>query len=361
MAEGSEVNEHHVQILANLCRICGNRLKKLKETYQTSYECEEFSEFLAKNFQIDVNKDNPAIHPPRFCHTCYRSHLRERMFWEIHTDENCSTCEKDQKIKKGGRPKKPKKGGKRVGKLTVVSESSSGPIRTLLQAKIRSLKSSLTAVRHPEFSERFALVESEKRDFVCPICKEMLDMPIETPCTHFFCADCLLQALEKSDSEPSCPVCQTLLTGEDDLFYNKAYVRLIENQPVCCKKCKKKLEYHLCVSHKCDNDPAPQRPATPEPIPVRTLSEALAELKQGKVADDVARLTYSGVKALMAVSDDGSIARLKGPGKVNSSVKPCHMQCFFPRYFSFSDRVWAALLQIIIIFSTIVIFQSFYL
>ena len=159
-------------------------------------------------------------------------------------------------------------------------------------------------------------------------------MPIETPCTHFFCADCLLQALEKSDSEPLCPMCQTLLTGEDDLFYNKGYVRLIENQPVCCKKCKKKLEYHLCVSHKCDADPAHQWPATPEPIPVpeRTLSEALVELEQGKVADDVARLTVSGVKALMAVSGDRSTAHFKGPGKVNISVKPCHVHglfCYF--------------------------------
>ena len=53
-------------------------------------------------------------------------------------DEDCSTCEKDQIIKKGGRPKKPKKGGKHVSKLTAASERSSETIRTLLQAKVPS-------------------------------------------------------------------------------------------------------------------------------------------------------------------------------------------------------------------------------
>ena len=66
MAEGSEVNEMHIQNLANLCRICGNRLKKLKETYQTTYSCKDHREFLEKNFQINIEKDDPIIHPPRF-------------------------------------------------------------------------------------------------------------------------------------------------------------------------------------------------------------------------------------------------------------------------------------------------------
>ena len=52
-------------------------------------------------------------------------------------DEDCSTCEKDQIIKKG-RPKKHKKGGKHVSKLTTANERSSEPIRILLQAKVPS-------------------------------------------------------------------------------------------------------------------------------------------------------------------------------------------------------------------------------
>ena len=111
MAEGSEVNEMHIQNLANLCRVCGNRLKKLKETYQTTYSCKDHREFLEKNFQINIEKDDPIIHPPRFCNLCYHTHKRERFYWEIHTDENCSTCGKEEKAKNGGRPKKLKRGG----------------------------------------------------------------------------------------------------------------------------------------------------------------------------------------------------------------------------------------------------------
>lgn len=64
MAEGSEVNKVHVRNLANLCRICGNRLKKLKEIYQTTNSCKDYREFLEKNFQISTEKDEPAIHLP---------------------------------------------------------------------------------------------------------------------------------------------------------------------------------------------------------------------------------------------------------------------------------------------------------
>ena len=40
--------------LASLCRICGNRLKKLKETYQITYTCKNYREFLEKKFQINT-------------------------------------------------------------------------------------------------------------------------------------------------------------------------------------------------------------------------------------------------------------------------------------------------------------------
>lgn len=66
MAEGSKVNEVHIKHLANLCRICGNRLKKLKEIYQTTYSCKDHRDFLEKKFHINTEKDDPSIHPPRF-------------------------------------------------------------------------------------------------------------------------------------------------------------------------------------------------------------------------------------------------------------------------------------------------------
>ena len=143
MEEGNEVTEIHIQNLANLCRICGNRLKKLKQTYQTTYNCKDYRECLEKNFQINPENDNPAIHSPRFCNSCFATHTREHVYWEIHTDENCSTCSREEKARKGGRPKKSKRGGgKHIPKTlddTRNTTSSTKTIQTVLKEKVITL------------------------------------------------------------------------------------------------------------------------------------------------------------------------------------------------------------------------------
>ena len=77
MAEGSLLDEIHIQILASLCRVCGNRLKKLKQTYKRTYSCKEYKEFLEKKLQINTKKDDPAIHPPQSCNLCLIAHTRK--------------------------------------------------------------------------------------------------------------------------------------------------------------------------------------------------------------------------------------------------------------------------------------------
>ena len=347
MAEGSEVNEMHIQNLANLCRICGNRLKKLKETYQTTYSCKDHREFLEKNFQINIEKDDPTIHPPRFCNLCYRTHTRERFYWEIHTDENCSTCGKEQKAKKGGRPKKSKRGGgKHAPKQPEDTNlnSCSQTIKAALKAKILLLKDFTTAVRHPSFSENFELAETKKDEFFCPICKDVLEVPIETSCSHYSCADCLIRLLEHSDSAPFCPMCKTDLTSEEDLRRApRVFLQLIYQQAVRCKACKRELQYQHCLNHVCDapemvdrvnpTQPGPaQNPQPVAPAPQRTLEAAFAEIQQGTLSKDVARLSTAAVKLLMKDSSDGDTARLTGPGKVWSvHVMLFWLSPFWPR------------------------------
>ena len=95
--------------------------------------------------------------------------------------------------------------------------SCSQTIKAALKAKILLLKDSTTAARHPSFSENFELAEAKKDEFFCPICKDVLEVPFETFCSHYSCADCLIQLLEHSDSAPFCPMCNTDLLSEEDL------------------------------------------------------------------------------------------------------------------------------------------------
>ena len=61
--------------------------------------------------------------------------------------------------------------------------------------------------------------------------------------------------------------------------------------------------------------PAPN-PQPVAPAPQRTLEDAFAEIQQGTLSKDVARLSTAAVKLLMKDSSDGGTARLTGPGKV---------------------------------------------
>lgn len=91
MAEGNEVSnedtEIHIQNLADLWRICGNRLKKNQAKLPDNIQLQGLQRIFEKYFQINPEKDDFAIHPPRFCNLCFATHTHEIMcYWEIHTE-----------------------------------------------------------------------------------------------------------------------------------------------------------------------------------------------------------------------------------------------------------------------------------
>lgn len=49
------------------CRICAKPTKK----FRTSYLVEKYRKSLETVFDVDIGKDEAAIHPLRFCHSCY--------------------------------------------------------------------------------------------------------------------------------------------------------------------------------------------------------------------------------------------------------------------------------------------------
>ncbi len=49
-------------------------------------------------------------------------------------------------------------------------------------------------------------------EFLCSICSMVFDRPVETPCDHTFCEDCLKQWLMKT---AICPMDKTALTVND--------------------------------------------------------------------------------------------------------------------------------------------------
>ena len=105
----------HKKNLEELCRVCGKRLQKSKKAVTSKFLCVKWKYFLAEKFSIFVEKDLEEIHPQCFCHSCYAHPDRRTLVkatWLTHYDDNCSICSHVEQIRKGGRPKKLKRGRK---------------------------------------------------------------------------------------------------------------------------------------------------------------------------------------------------------------------------------------------------------
>ena len=115
MAESND-SEFYEKELNRHCRVCAG---VVENTY--TYTChEETNKTLLQNFGIDVDKDQPNVHPKVFC-LCCRTKATQysectasalKVFqWTLDTElsSSCEVCYFFKKQKKGGRSKKERK------------------------------------------------------------------------------------------------------------------------------------------------------------------------------------------------------------------------------------------------------------
>lgn len=79
-------------------------------------------------------------------------------------------------------------------------------------------------------------------EFLCPICKLVLENPIQMPCDHSFCYECVKNRIEV---DKTCPVDSTQLTitGKISVFKPpcKAFRNLLYKLDITCDFRKAKL------------------------------------------------------------------------------------------------------------------------
>lgn len=90
---------------------------------------------------------------------------------------------------------------------------------------------------------------------LCPICLDIFDQPISTPCGHNFCMNCLTSYWDNS-SLCTCPVCKHQFTLQPDLKVNTFISGLVQ-QFASIQLCKKNEE----AQTKCDICTEPQQEA----------------------------------------------------------------------------------------------------
>ena len=130
---GQSCPTFHMECLAKLCRICGVILKGY------SYKVKSHSSPLNMAFNLNVEIDQPFVHPERVCNTCYSSvqnYIKrgsklniEVFLWNVHCGKGCKTCVRAIEKGRGGRPRKKKAPGR--AKMGEVSKSRSDRKRPL--------------------------------------------------------------------------------------------------------------------------------------------------------------------------------------------------------------------------------------
>lgn len=305
----------HQKNLENLCRICGEKLQKSKGALSSKFQCLKWKEFLAEKFSIFVEKDLEEIHPQYFCHACYAHPNRRSVVpvtWVTHYDDDCRVCSHIEEIKKGGRPKKVRRG--RKPELCDSSRTLQSP--SSLQ-DLDALTKDIPSIRFDEFSEKFLLPENLRKELLCPVCLQILDKPVETTCQHYFCVQCMKGVID-SGQKGSCPVCKENIGPLK--VPTRMVLRLIAEQEVICTTCRKSVNYENSAIHACEGPapavaPQPQQPVV-DPEPAQAMRQILEDAQAGKFSPEVEKICTAYVKTRLKESTDGKTVLFRTGGKV---------------------------------------------
>ena len=197
------INTHHSN-LHKLCRICGD---PLRAGGRNSYRTKNSQSILKTAFGVDVDHDDPHVHPESYCHRCrgvtYHAakkgelfrHHREVFQLSEHSQGQCSICTHMTEVLKVGR--KQKKNRKYIGRPQ--GQSS----RALITHTLAIAPASLCP--HPvQYAENSSLPLTE---LSCPICTDIVQRPVElTACSSVVCCECFVRWLHITE-DTKCPCC----------------------------------------------------------------------------------------------------------------------------------------------------------
>ena len=214
----------HCQTLLFLCRICA---KLLSRRSRRQYSCRKHAEAIKGAFDVDVTTDQAELHPPDICERCrmitqrWKSLIRtgrlyrlsqKAVAWEHHESGSCFACKTHSKNVKGGRPAA--KRAKILGRPKCNNAEA--------------LKRFLHSLAPPSFKRPPVLypdlgLENNNSDelalLLCPVCEDIVDRPVNSPCQTLACLTCLIRQF--SDLSPGadwiCPNknCETVLLGDN--------------------------------------------------------------------------------------------------------------------------------------------------
>ncbi|XP_071952536.1 uncharacterized protein [Antedon mediterranea] len=256
--------ENHKQILCTLCRVCGIKLNKAGSR---SKKVADYWE------QLNVSRDeDSSVTPSSFCNLCYIKCVVQKQQisckdWPPHKRIGCNICE--DKLRKGGRPKKKKRGCGNAECQRKMAHTSS------VTKHFEPINTTLTTI-----PDSYNIIGS-LRPFMCCICNVLCECPVELPCHHVACKACVNTCFVDVEFM-ICPTCLTnvhylSVTAVPDLF-----IQCYMSVAVKCKKCQCQFECRQCNTHVCvlkEHTYAKQPSTSPVQANVEVLGHQLLSAK----------------------------------------------------------------------------------
>uniref|UniRef100_A0A668ASA6 V(D)J recombination-activating protein 1 n=1 Tax=Myripristis murdjan TaxID=586833 RepID=A0A668ASA6_9TELE len=303
----------HMSHLRCLCRLCGIALRKVKgpehevhgaldETSRAAL-CRMSCKFtcwppvILKVFKVDVSEDTESVHPPFFCHRCWKSAIRGGGFcsfsritvpeWRPHSSL-CHLCSprKSSLQRSGRKRKRPVRRALSLAKRTKwdhCDNTATGERRALRPAgdhhhglvlRARAKPSiqreqwvkSITHCQKDHLSTRL-ISEELPVDFLssitCLVCDHLLSDPVQSPCGHLFCRSCIVKYNHTLGSH--CPACNSPYALTDLITPARAFLAVLHSLPLLCPRggCGEKVRLDSfkahCRNHQQNEQDANQR------------------------------------------------------------------------------------------------------
>jgi hypothetical protein len=159
--------------------------------------------------------------------------------WLPHQQDNCDICQTFQTFHNGGRKRKNTRSKGRPAKILQITleEIQNAISSEIIPAAITNKMPAL---------ERFVLPPEE---LVCSVCKEVLDRPLECPCEHHFCYDCITEWIYNTGNSSRCPLCKTPVSVETLSKVPRLVLNLLCSLLVSCSSCKTHVRLDCLDKH----------------------------------------------------------------------------------------------------------------
>ncbi len=305
---------YHQEKLGKHCRICGTAYPR---GYQDKKDKRAVQDLVIDCYNINVNEEDEQVYPPYICLKCYAQmsrivaakgkkyiHPAVAVFnWQPHSS-SCETCDHFERVAKGGRPKKGRNNrGRPAGEST-----------SQIMASVRAVAGEcLVAAVDPA---RIAVSQVDQSHLVCPLCKRVVDGPVQLGCEKLACAECVVQLLLTQGPNTRCPSCDASASSQHFAKCPHVLLELLGNLRVKCSRgCHLSVTLRHLASHEKGCNPHVSPPLLPTMFDVSLGEVLIAPLDTPLCPGEQLACTHL-VKRAIKGSANPSLLLLKTGGQV---------------------------------------------